>query len=85
MSSLLAHRGESESIVETPYATLGVRYRATDATATRVVEERQAHTDHRHVVCVAGHLTRQTQASICSPRAGAAPGPLFEHRRILCA
>ena len=25
----------------------------------------------------------KTQASICSPRAGAAPGPLFEHRRIL--
>lgn len=58
MSALLAHRGERESIVETPYATLGVRFCVTDTAATRLVEERHPNTDHRHLVALAGHLTQ---------------------------
>ena len=57
MSALLVHRGECESILETSYATIGVRYVAGDALATQLVEERAATTDHRHVVGLAGHLT----------------------------
>jgi asparagine synthase (glutamine-hydrolysing) len=59
MSGLLAHRGESESIVETPYATIGVRFRSTDQASTRLVEERHPNTDHRHLVGLAGHLTKR--------------------------